>query len=118
MHAKDVLGRKGESLAADHLIAQGMKVLARNWRCAAGEIDIVALEGSVVVICEVRTRTSDRFGTPLDSVNAAKFARLRSLAMRWLIANDMRGAAVRVDVIGIIHPKHGPIILRHIRGAS
>lgn len=118
MRAKDILGRYGESLAADHLSSQGMQIVARNWRCDVGEIDIVARDGAVVVFCEVRTRSSERFGTPLSSVTPAKFSRLHTLAIRWLVAHGLRGSAFRIDVIGVIKPAHGAVVVRHIRGAS
>ena len=63
MRAKDARGRLGEELAAAHLIAQGLIVLDRNWRCDVGEVDIVAREGDALVICEVKTRSSRRFGS-------------------------------------------------------
>src|SRR5665213_2169327 len=66
------LGRYGEAFAADYLISAGMTVLDRNWRCRDGEVDIVAVEGDVLVICEVKTRRGVEFGTPLDAVTPAK----------------------------------------------
>lgn len=118
MRAKDALGRYGESLAADHLSQSGLQILARNWRCNVGEIDIVARDGAVIVFCEVRTRSSERFGTPLSSVTPAKLTRLHTLAIRWLLDNGLRGSHFRIDVIGIIKPPHGAVVVRHIRGAS
>lgn len=118
MRAKDALGKHGENLAAEYLQSQGMQLLARNWRCDAGELDIIARDGEVIVVCEVRTRSSDRYGTPLASVTSTKFARLQKLALRWLVENGCRGAHVRIDVIGIIGPRGGAPVLRHIRGAS
>ena len=72
------LGRFGEAVAADHLVASGLTVLARNWRCREGEVDIIALDGDVLVMCEVKTRRGVGFGTPIDAVTPAKAARLRS----------------------------------------
>ncbi len=59
MRAKDALGRYGEDVAARHLVDDGLVLLARNWRCAEGEIDIVARDGDVLVVCEVKTRRGD-----------------------------------------------------------
>ena len=64
MRAKDALGRYGENVAAAHLSDAGLEILARNWRCEEGEIDIVALDGDCVVVCEVKTRRSLLAGTP------------------------------------------------------
>ena len=66
MAAKDELGRRGEALAAAWLEGQGLVVLARNWRCSEGELDIVATDRRVVVICEVKTRSGERFGSPFE----------------------------------------------------
>ena len=86
MRAKDVLGRNGEQAAADYLETEGFRILARNWRCADGEIDIVAVDRLTFVVCEVKTRSSNRYGTPLESVSQPKRGRLRRLALRWLAA--------------------------------
>ena len=75
MRAKDALGRYGEDVAARHLIEQGIVVLERNWRCDAGEIDIVGRDGQVLVICEVKTRRGTGYGTPIEAVTPRKLAR-------------------------------------------
>ena len=121
------LGRFGETVAADHLVASGMTVLARNWRCREGEVDIVALDGDVLVMCEVKTRRGVGFGTPLDAVTPAKAARLRRLALRWLTdqrAGGLEGTAwptryaeVRFDVVSVLRPLSGPTVVDHLRGA-
>jgi putative endonuclease len=121
MRAKDVTGRLGEELAARHLTRQGLVVLDRNWRCDIGELDIVAREGDALVICEVKTRRSRRFGSPLEAITPEKAARLRRLAARWVQAHDVRPAHIRIDVVGIIlgalsTPAERPEI-EHVRGA-
>jgi hypothetical protein len=65
---KRQLGRRGEDLATAYLRQQGYVILARNWRCPVGEIDIVAREGEILAFVEVRTRRGDRFGTPEESI--------------------------------------------------
>ena len=84
MRAKDAVGRYGEDVAARHLTEAGLVVLERNWRCREGEIDIVARDGDVLVVCEVKTRRSTTYGTPLEAVTYRKAARQRVLAARWL----------------------------------
>ncbi len=74
------LGKYGEDLATSHLRSQGMAILARNWRCDIGEIDIVARDGDVLVVCEVKTRSRTDYGTPFDAISAAKADRLLRLA--------------------------------------
>jgi putative endonuclease len=118
MRAKDVLGRDGERAAAEYLETAGFRILDRNWRCADGEIDIVAVERQVFVVCEVKTRTGDRYGTPLESVSRVKRNRLRRLAVRWLTAHGVRFDQVRVDVIGIAGDPAGEHAIEHVRGVG
>lgn len=96
------LGAFGEELAAQHLMSRGMVLLDRNWRCDLGEIDLVARDGNVLVICEVKTRRGAGFGTPEEAVTRAKAARLRRLAARWLAEHPVSPAAMRIDVIGVL----------------
>jgi putative endonuclease len=78
-------------------------VLARNWRCRAGELDLVVAHGKTIVFCEVKTRTSDAFGLPAEAVTRAKQARIRKLAARWL-SEEAKGRAreIRFDVAAIL----------------
>lgn len=97
------LGALGEDRAVRHLIAAGYTILDRNWRCATGEIDIVAARARSLVIIEVKTRRSLAFGDPLAAVDARKLARLWRLAALWRRAHpaESAGRCVRIDVIGI-----------------
>jgi putative endonuclease len=126
--ARAALGRYGEDVAARHLEASGLRVLARNWRCREGEVDILATEGDVLVVCEVKTRRDVAFGTPLDAVTPLKAARLRRLAARWLAdqragvvegspAEFDRYREVRFDVVSVLRPARGPALVEHLRGA-
>ena len=101
MRAKDVLGQSGEQAAADYLETEGFRILARNWRCADGEIDIVAVDRQTLIVCEVKTRSGNRYGTPLESVSRVKRNRLRRLAVRWLAAHGLHFEQVRIDVLGV-----------------
>ena len=118
MNAKDELGREGEQVAVEYLERAGLRVLDRNWRCADGEIDIVAAERQVMVVCEVKTRSSARFGTPLEAITRHKQARLRRLATRWLVAHGVLFDEVRIDVIGLIRDKTGEYEIEHVRGVG
>jgi putative endonuclease len=118
MRAKDVLGRTGEQAAADYLAAAGMRILDRNWRCKDGEIDIVAADRHVFVVCEVKTRSSARYGTPLEAVGRAKLRRLRRLAVLWLIAHGIRYDEIRIDVVGLIYEGTGGFTIEHIKGVG
>jgi putative endonuclease len=116
VRAKDRLGRLGEDLAAVHLEQQGLTLIERNWRCREGEIDIIASEGDVLVVCEVKTRTSHRFGTPLEAVDHAKVRRLQRLGFAWCVAHDLRATAVRIDVVEVLAPRGSEPVLTHHRG--
>jgi putative endonuclease len=118
MRAKDVLGRSGEQAAAEYLESSGLRILDRNWRCADGEIDIVAVERQTLVVCEVKSRTGMRYGGPLEAVSRAKRARLRRLAVLWLNAHGIRFDQVRIDVVGLVYEGTGGFTIEHIRGVG
>lgn len=104
------LGQRGEEAAAGWYRDRGYEVVARNWRCRDGELDLVARRRSLIVFCEVKTRTSSAFGLPAEAVTAAKQGRIRRLALQWL--REQRGlarmalrfdvAAVQGDVVEVI----------------
>jgi putative endonuclease len=97
------LGRSGEAAAADWYVANGYEVLARNWRCRDGELDLIVAQGRHVVFCEVKTRSSDAFGTPAEAVTREKQMRIRRLAARWLEEDaPARPRAIRFDVASVI----------------
>jgi putative endonuclease len=118
VNAKDILGKQGEELAADFLVKAGMSILARNWRCAQGEIDIVAVDGQELVICEVKTRSGVTFGTPLEAVTRQKAYRLRRLAALWLNNHDALYDQIRIDVVGVLRAANGEFSLEHFRGVG
>lgn len=95
------LGRSGEDAAARHLESLGWQVLERNWRCREGEIDLIAADGATVVIVEVKTRQSTRYGRAIEAVTPTKLARLRGLGARWAAERDVRCASLRIDVVGL-----------------
>jgi putative endonuclease len=82
------LGASGEEAVADWYRAAGYEILARNWRCREGELDIVAAFGKTLVFCEVKTRRTTTFGTPAEAITMTKQRRLRTLAARWLAGRD------------------------------
>jgi putative endonuclease len=95
------LGRWGEDVAARHLTTLGYEIVARNWRCEAGEMDIVARDGKTWVFVEVRTRRGRRFGTPEESITSAKQARLIEVAGAYLAEHNLGDVGWRVDVVAI-----------------
>ena len=118
MNPKDLLGRQGEQVAADFLTEAGLAVLDRNWRCSQGEIDIVAADGPVLVVCEVKTRSGVRFGTPLEAVTRQKAWRQRRLAVLWLREHNVLYDEIRIDVIGVLRTGAGAFSVEHVRGVG
>lgn len=120
MNATGALGRYGEGLAARRLAAEGMTVLHRNWRCGrTGEIDIVARDGDVLVVCEVKTRRQGSFEHPMAAVTPVKVDRLRRLAACFLEAFDgPPPGGVRIDLIGVVLPRRGAPVVEHARGVA
>lgn len=109
----------GEDLAAGYLVGLGWRVVARNWRCRAGELDIVAIEPGpvpVVVFCEVKTRRGTAFGQPIEAITAAKVAKLRELALLWLRESGHSRASLRIDAIGVLLSRRAPVVVDHRRG--
>jgi putative endonuclease len=115
VNAKDALGRQGEQIAARFLTDAGLAVLGRNWRCTDGEIDIIALDGRTLVICEVKTRSGVRFGTPLEAVTRPKARRLRRLAVAWVRAHGLVFDQIRIDVVGVLRAASGEFSVEHVR---
>ncbi|WP_428341616.1 YraN family protein [Mycobacterium sp.] len=112
------IGALGERLAAEHLRNLGLRIVARNWRCRYGELDVIAVDPAVdtVVFVEVKTRTGDGFGGLAQAVTEQKVRRLRRLAGIWLAAQDQGWAAVRIDVIGVRIGRRRTPELTHLQG--
>lgn len=116
--AKDALGRYGEELAAQHLVAAGMELLDRNWRCRHGELDLVARDrDGTVVFVEVKTRSSTVFGEPAEAVGPVKARRVRALACRWLLEHPSGGCPLRFDVVSVVRQRGQAPLVRHLREA-
>jgi uncharacterized protein (TIGR00252 family) len=108
--ARRQLGDQGEDLAAAALKKQGYKILERNYTTPLGEIDLIARQGKTLVIVEVKTRKSTRFGSPQEAVSAAKQAKLRRLADYYMKDKRLTDTPVRFDVVAINLSDAGPQI--------
>ena len=116
---RQAMGAYGERSAARHLTEErGMTLLDRNWRCAAGEIDLLLRDGDTLVVCEVKTRRGDDFGAPLEAVTPDKFARLRRLASQWLEQEGVQVPDVRIDLVGVDLSRPAAERITHVRGAG
>lgn len=114
MAAKDILGRRGEAIAARHLISRGLTIVERNWRCGQGEIDLVARDRGELVFVEVKTRSSTAYGHPLEAITPRKLARLRRLAGAWCLAHPGEAGDIRIDAVAIIAPRTGEVDVEHL----
>lgn len=117
---RNQIGALGERLAAEHLVATGLRIIARNWRCRYGEIDLIADEprSGTVVFVEVKTRTGDGFGGIEQAVTPQKVRRLRRLAGLWLQGQNEVWAVIRIDVIGVRIGRTRTPELSHLRGVA
>jgi putative endonuclease len=104
-HSSDprrVLGKRGEDIAADFFIERGFEILARNWRCRYGEIDLVIKKGDEIRIVEVKTRKSLRVGLPEDSVTEEKLERINDIAHCFFSEKGIVDPAFHIDALSII----------------
>ncbi len=111
------LGRRGEEFAAAYLTGRGYRVLAVNYRKKFGELDIVAEEGGEIVFVEVKTRSSARFGHPLESVTAAKKQRMVRAAHAWLADNRCQDRPCRFDAVAVTVAPDGGFQAELVRDA-
>ncbi len=101
--ARRDLGRSGEDAVAAWYESRGYQVVVRNWRCREGELDLVLRDGRRFVFCEVKTRTTDAFGAPVEAVTRTKQMRVRRLAARWLEDEaPVRPREIRFDVASVL----------------
>ncbi|MCX6397685.1 MAG: YraN family protein [Propionibacteriales bacterium] len=115
---RQALGAYGERLAARYLVSRGMSILDQNWRCPAGEIDLVLRDGADVVVCEVKTRRGSVGGPPLAAVGPHKLARLRRLAVLWVEDHEPGRPSIRLDLVGVQLPYRGPSLVEHAIGVG
>lgn len=117
MEAPERAGASGEDLACELLERRGLRVVARNFRTRAGEIDIVAREGETTVFVEVKERHGAGHGAGFEAVTIAKQRRLVSAARVYAARHGLSETPLRFDVVSIDHVGSGPPRMRHERGA-
>lgn len=110
------LGAYGEDVALRHLLDDGLSLVERNWRCPAGELDLVLRDGGTVVVCEVKTRVDTGHGHPLQAIGDRKLERLRRLADLWVEAHGVRPDGIRIDFVGVLRPHRGAAVVEHVAG--
>ncbi|RED66004.1 YraN family protein [Cohnella lupini] len=118
-NSRAAVGKAGEEVAAAHLLQSGYSVEARNWRCRSGEIDLIALDGTTLVVVEVRSRTNPtRFGTAVEAVTPRKCRQVRELATIYLKQRGNAPRSIRFDVVAVTFRDDGSVMeIKHIEGA-
>jgi len=115
-NARQVLGKEGERIAEQYLKRKGYKLVERNYRCSAGEVDLIVLDRRVIVFVEVKTRTGHGFGTPLEAVQPRKQRKMMQAAQFFLSQKKLHQRDARFDVVGISWPGREPMV-EHIENA-
>ncbi len=115
-NSKQILGKEGERIAERYLKRKGYKLVERNYRCPVGEMDLIALDRRVIVFVEVKTRSDDRFGLPLESVHRWKQQKMIKTALFFLSQRRLHHREARFDVIGISFAAREPVV-EHIQNA-
>ena len=113
---KLLLGKEGERIAEQYLKRKGYRLVERNYRCAVGELDLIVLDRRVVVFVEVKTRTGEGFGTPLEAVETRKQRKMIQAAQFFLNTKGLHQRDARFDVVGISWVGRNPVI-EHIENA-
>ncbi len=110
------LGASGERAAGQYLKSRGMKIIARNYKCPAGELDLIAADEKTIVFVEVKTLKSDADADPENKINPVKQRKLETVARYWLKAHGEPEAAYRFDAISVVMDGGKPVV-RHIEEA-
>lgn len=101
MRQSQIIGRLGEELATQYLEKKGLKILERNFRCRQGEIDIIGKENEELVFIEVKTRTNQKYGTPIESVTPIKRKHMNRAIEFYLYTKQLTNEQVRIDVMEV-----------------
>lgn len=111
------LGEKGEEIAVGFLISNGYKILARNYKIKLGEIDIIAKDKDELVFIEVKTRYSDKFGSPLEAISISKQRQISRVALVFLKKNNLLDKKARFDAVSVLYSESGAHKLELIKNA-
>ena len=119
MLSKQVLGKKGEDLAARYLTSLGFRIIARNFKARYGEIDLIAIDGQTLVFVEVKTRVGESFGKPEEAVTFRKLAEVVKTAQYYKSLHPELPEALRIDVVAIESDiNHQLTSLRHLKSVT
>lgn len=98
---RQALGRYGERRVERWYAERGYRIVERNWRCAAGELDLVVTDGMHLVVCEVKTRSTDRYGTGFEAITPAKQRQVRRLAAAYVRHRGGWAGPLRCDAAAV-----------------
>lgn len=116
LQSRQSLGKKGEQIAAEYLLRHGYSIIERNFRIRYGEVDIVACDNDTIVFVEVKTRTTNQFGTPEDAITAKKLRDMTKAAEVYVSLKYTTEPLMRLDVVGILVDSSGtPLSIEHTR---
>lgn len=107
------LGKRGEDAAAQYLVKRGYEILERNWTCFAGEADIIARDGDILVFAEVKTRSDERMGFPSEAVTREKRQRYEKIACAYVADHEFTDMMMRFDVLGMLVIDEERFVVRH-----
>ena len=110
------LGRRGEAIAADYLIAKGYELLEENWIHGKAEVDLIAYSNGQLIFVEVKTRSSVAFGQPEDFVDEAKQQQMATAAEEYIELMDHEGE-IRFDVVAVLFNAQNKYTINHIEDA-
>jgi len=111
------LGKEGEDLAVDHLEKNGYKIVKQNYRSLYGELDVIALDKEILCFIEIKTRTSDLYGHPLESITKSKINKIAKTAMYFMGENDLLDSCARFDVVSILQKDSDKFDIEIIKNA-
>lgn len=111
------LGNKGEDFVCRYLEGQGTEILARNFHCRTGEIDIISRLGDTIAFVEVKTRSSKAFGTAAEAVTPAKIAKIKAAALEFISGESLGDMNFRFDVAEVYRQASGTMELNYIESA-
>lgn len=110
-------GRRAEQAVADLLVSRGFTIVARNARAGRLELDIIARRGDLLVVCEVRSRTDPRFGSPVETIDRRKIARVRRATAQWLRDNRPGTGQLRFDAAAVLFAPDGSYEIEYFEDA-
>lgn len=116
MYQKHIIGKLGENIATEYLKKKNYRIVERNFECKQGEIDIIAIDKNEVVFIEVKTRSNEQYGKPVEAVTEYKKKHLIKAIKYYIYKNKIEEAFIRIDVIEV-YIRNSKYFINHIKQA-